>query len=187
MISLQNNQNYLNELASILDNTPKDSLYQTIVDSPFKNKLRSVEIDLGIVVLCLVNPNTQTIDRIALSKTELAVNAVKVSMKRFHEIKIPVQNKQNILAKAINSGKIQQTSDWKYLFIPELDAADARLNQASAGIGCSIVVPLASKAPKGAIIFSFFQPESNIDEHHYTFVQKYSEIVSATIDKHLTS
>jgi hypothetical protein len=159
-------------------------LYENIVNLPFKNKLLSTAHDLGIVVYLQVNKITKTIDRIALSDTDLAKNAVKVSAKKFHDIKIPLAEKNNIICNAIKVKKPKITDDWTCLFNPVLSSEEARLNQTNAGIECSIVYPIKANGG-GALIYSFYQPQNLITNEHMDFVERYSSLVNDGIEKFL--
>jgi len=150
---------------------------QQIVDAPFTT-ISSVTIELGAVVLLLENRKTKTIDRIALSNTEPAAGAVRSSSKPFHKIKIPLSCKENIVITAIKTGEQQTVIDWKFLFAPELSALEARDNQNGAGVMCSIVAPLKNTKQRGAIIYSFLCPESDIGIEHQDFINKFTELVS---------
>ena len=153
-------------------------LQDAIVNAPFIDKLRAVQLDLGIVVLLLVDEVTGLINRVALSDTELAKGAVSVSAKSFYDINIPLDDKNNCIAEAIRTVNFTQTHDWKYLFTPVLTAAEARMNQAGAAIGCSVVHPIAVSNKRGALIFSFFQPPEHINEKHYLFASRYAKAVT---------
>jgi len=144
-------------LATIIQAASDDkSLFQAIVNAPFSDPLLAAKLFLGIVVFLLVNKKDGTIDRVALSQTELAEYTKKMSVKRFEDIRIPLDDPKNILAKAIRTGKPQETTDWQYLFTPELTAEEARLNQAGGGIAYSAVYPLVGARDGGAMIFSWF-------------------------------
>jgi sporulation protein YlmC with PRC-barrel domain len=163
--------------------TSDEELFQTIVNAPFINPLPTVLIFLGIVVFLQVNPETGTIDRLALSKTEQARATTDVSAKPFNEIKIPVDYLENIIADAIHSGQPQDTTDWKFLFNPSLTAQDARINQANAGIAHSIVYPLKSR-DGGALIFSYYQYRSEMDDGKAeAFMKRYSELVDTALSR----
>lgn len=166
--------------ASLKNIAKTEQLYEKIVNSPFDDRLLSATIDIGIVVLLLVNKANKTIDRIALSDTEHAHGAVSVSAKPFHKIIIPLGDEKNIIAKAIKEKKGQATDDWQYLFTPALSAEAARLNQKAASIESSIVWPLSIK-DGGALIFSCYQPLSNIGPEHYAFAKRYAAIVSKAL------
>lgn len=171
-------EKYYSELKNLLSKPKNDKdLFNTIVNAPFHNKLQATMLDLGIVVFLQVNKKDRTIDRVALSKTEAADWSVKMTPVPFHEIRIPMDNKQNILAKTVKLDKPHKTTDWKFLFLPALSAEAARFNQAGAGIACSFTYPLTGARDGGAMIFSYYQPIDTLDKKHSTFMKTYSEMV----------
>lgn len=159
----------------------KQELYRTIVDSPFEHKVEAALLHLGIVVLLLVDPETGLINRIALSNTELAKGTTDISIKRFEDIKIPVDYPDNIIAKAIRTGKPQLTTDWKYLFAPALTPEEARFNQAGGAIACSAVYPLLGVPHGGAMIFSYYQYPEKLGSEQRKFMKSYSGAVAAAL------
>jgi hypothetical protein len=171
---------------SLLSASSRKNLFNKIVNLPFSNKLLSTTVDLGIIVLLQINPETKTVDRVALSDTELARGAVRLSAKQFHEIKIPVAEPNNLITKAIRTKEFKFTEDWTCLFNPILTPEQARLNQASAGIECSLVYPLSS-GHGGALIFSFYQPQASITDGHLAFVASYADMVDSALNKHYAS
>jgi len=169
---------YFKYLKKLLDSAQNDlQLFTAIVDAPFHNKIVATHLDLGIVVFLLVNKTAGTIDRIALSNTEQARGAVKMSEKPFAAIKIPIGYEQNMIARAIQTGEPQVVTDWKYLFAPDLSARAARFNQAGAGIECSYIYPLKAR-DGGALIFSYFQESKNVTNRHQRFMEAYSKLVA---------
>jgi hypothetical protein len=173
------NDVYFANLRELLNKAKGDQqLFETIVNAPFFDKRRITLLGLGIVVLLLVNKQTRTVDRIALSDTELAKGAVRMSVKPFKEIKIPLNYKGNFIAEAIRSERYQQTSDWQYLFAPDLTPEEARLNQAGAGIGCSFIYPLIDARHGGALIFSYYLALDKIEREHHDFMRNYSYLVA---------
>lgn len=172
---------YSTIIHSLDDPIGSDALFQTIVDTPFSDKLHATELGLGIVVLLLADRANNSLHRIALSDTELASGAVEISAKPFHEIVIPLDYRDNILVKAIETQHYQQTEDWSVMFVPELTPEEARFNQAGAGIACSVVYPLISKngaSALGAMIFSYFEPLDEIKSLHHQFMKAYAETVA---------
>jgi hypothetical protein len=170
---------YFLHLAELLDSAKtQKQFYDLVVNTPFSDKMRSTLLGLGIVVLLLVDEKKGIIDRISLSDTYHAKGSVRMSVKRFREIKIPLENKMNIIAKAIRTDHPQITSDWQYLFTPDLDAEESRLNQASAGIGCSVVYSLKGIRNGGAMIFSYYLMINEITSDHHEFMNKYTALVS---------
>jgi len=176
-------ESYITQLEAELTESArsKNKLYQSIVDNPFKDRLTAITLDLGIVVFLLVNKETKTINRIALSDTEQAILALKMSPVPFHEIKIPVGHPDNAIAKAISKHAPQHTEDWLDLFTPALTSQQARFNQLGAGIECSWVFPLNIPSG-GALIYSYFQPFKNISEDHKKFMTAYTNRVSWFLD-----
>ncbi len=170
--------------AKLKSASSKDDLYEAIVNAPFDikdGKLEAAYLFLGIIVLLIVNKEKGTIDRVALSKTELAKNTTTVSVKKFKDIKIPVHYDNNIIATAIQTGQSQETTDWKDLFAPELSAEEARVNQASGGIAYSAVYPLIGVGDGAAMIFSYYQYRNEIGDAQQLFMSKYTEIVTKAL------
>lgn len=179
---LEQGNDYFAAIETLLKAASSDEqLFHAIVNAPFRNPVFATSLDLGIVVLLLVNTAQGTIDRIALSNTPQAHGAVKMSEKPFESIKIPLGHKGNSIAEAIESGKPHYTSDWQYLFAPAMSMQAARFNQAGAGIESSYVYPLLNARDGGALIFSYYQPPSNIGSRHRTFMKHYSSLVAARL------
>lgn len=149
-------------------------LYETIVNEPFKSKLQTTQLGLGIIVLLIRNEADGTLDRVALSKTERAESVREISVTRFEDIRIPLDAEQNVLIQAMERNDFKIVSDWKYLFVPVLTAQEARLNQAGAAIDCSVVYPLSGYPKGGAMIFSYFEPLSKLTNNHHRFMRAYS-------------
>lgn len=172
------------KIKNILEAADSDKkLFHAITNAPFHDKLQTGLIFLGIVVLLLVNKKTGMIDRIAVTDNELAAGTKKMSAKKFEDIKIPVDNNQNIIAKAIKTGIPQDTHDWKYLFTPALSPQDARFNQAGGGIGYSAVYPLNDVRDGGALIFSYFQYPAGIGPAQKKFMQTYSRLATEALSR----
>jgi hypothetical protein len=173
------NEVYFSKLKKLLDSSKKDQdLFEAVVNSPFSDKRRMALLGLGIIVLLLVNKKNRTIERIALSDTELAKGTVRMSVKPFKEIVIPLDYKGNFIAEAIRSERYQQTSDWQYLFAPALSPEEARLNQAGGAIGCSFVYPLIDARSGGALIFSYYITLDKIGREHHDFMQAYARLAA---------
>lgn len=158
-------------------------LFEAIVNSPFHSaKLQVTFLSLGIMVLLLLNESTGMIERIALSDTELAKRTTDVSYLPFKKIKIPLKEPDNIIAKALRTGKPQTATDWKFLFKPALTAEQARINQASAGIAFSAAYPLRAR-DGGVLIFSYFQYPDMIGDLQRGFMTEYSNLVEKRLAK----
>lgn len=170
------------ELEEALHTAKGDSeLFDTIVNAPFKYRVQTSLLSLGIIVLLLVNRKTQTIDRIALTDNELAEMAKRRSIKKFEEIKIPLGHSENIIAKTIETEEPQSSNDWKYLFMPELTEEAARFNQADSGISFSAVYPLLGARDGGALIFSYYQYGYTINQDQKDFMSRYAQLAARSL------
>ena len=127
---------------SLLAASNSTELNKRIVNAPFEYKVATTFLFLGIVVLLKVDEQDEYINRVALSNTELANNTKEVTSVPFSDIKIPLNDPENIIATAIRTGKSQDTIDWKFLFEPALTPEQARINQASGGIAYSTIILL---------------------------------------------
>ncbi|HSE60836.1 MAG TPA: hypothetical protein VLA88_00920 [Candidatus Saccharimonadales bacterium] len=156
----------------------KSELVRTIVDAPFAYPIEAAQLYLGIMVLLLVDKKTGLIDRVALSNTELAKGTTDISVKKFEDIKIPVDHPENVIAQAIRTGDPKGTADWQYLFTPVLSAEEARFNQAAGAIAFSAVYPLVGVVEGGALIFSYYQYPENIGHDQRKFMAAYSRVVA---------
>jgi hypothetical protein len=172
----------LHELRSVLSATDPKLLARTIVNAPFQYRAEMVLMGIGIIVLLVADKVTGDIHRIALSNTEMAAGTVRISSKKFEDIKIPIGHKENIIARAIDTNEPQMTEDWRYLFAPALSPAQARLNQAGGAIACSYVYPLSFKGNSGALIFSYYKDGSQIADPELEFMKSYSQLVSTHLD-----
>lgn len=168
----------LDTLRGILENTPPHSLATAIVNEPFAYKADMVTMGIGIVVLLVANPEDGQIHRVALSKTELGEATQRISLKKFEDIKIPLEHPDNIIAQTIRLGEPQMTPDWQYLFVPALSPEQARLNQSAGGIACSYVYPISCAVGQGALIFSYYKEPDKITDTELAFMQSYSQLVS---------
>ncbi len=158
-------------------------LRQAIVNTPFYDKATAAFLFLGIVVLLIVNDKDGVIERVALSNTMHADGTKQMSVKRFEDIRIPLEDKDNIIAKAIRSGDPQATTDWAVLFTPELTPEQARMNQAGGGIGYSEVYPLSAGGTRGAMIFSYYQYPEGIVEAQKGFMRRYVAMVENRLSR----
>jgi hypothetical protein len=169
-------------LAALLQAAETDQeLFKIIVNAPFRHlKVETAFLFLGIMVLLLVDKEAGTINRIALSNTDLAKATKEVSAKKFEDIKIPLGHRKNVIARAIDSGEPHTTIDWHELFVPALTASQAQVNQANAGIAYSAIYPFTAR-DGGALIFSYYQYPENIGEAQKEFMERYAALVNAEL------
>jgi len=174
----------LEGMAATLANTSSDSeLFTTIVNCPFdSHRVETTLLFLGIIVLLQVNKQTGQIDRVALSSTEMAERTTEVSAVPFNDIKIDLDESENIIAAAIRSNEMHDTTDWNFLFTPALSPDEARINQANAGIAYSAVHPLMSR-DGGALIFSYYQYKQGVGKTQHDFMRAYTKLVDDALSR----
>ena len=164
--------------------TPKDDLglFRAIVNAPFDQKPKAAFMFLGIIVLLLVNKEKGTIDRIVMSDNEMTEDINKVSVIPFKKIKIPLNDKDNIIARALATGIPQNTTDWRFIYSPVLNPDEAHINQASSGISYSAVYPLEVR-DGGALIFSYYLFSGHVGNKQLEFMKKYTKLVANVLNE----
>lgn len=176
-----------NTIRKDLEKTKTDEeLLHLIVNEPFKFKLASALIYLGIIVFLVHNEETNSIERLALSDTIFAEGTKRMSTKKFEDIIIPADNHTNVIAKTIRTGEPHTTTDWKYLFLPALSAEDARFNQSGGGISFSAVYPIKTQKINGAMIFSYYQFPDRIGENQKSFMLNYTKVICDILNRQTT-
>lgn len=156
-------------------------LLDLIVNTPFKYKLEVTQLSLGIISMFLLDKANGSIDRAALSNSVLAEVAWQRSYNKLRNLKIPTDNnKDNVIVQTIMTAKPHSTTDWSNLYTPSINEEEARFLQADSGIGFSAVYPLIKKGC-GAIIYSYYQYQEDLDDDQYNFMNEYSEIVSEAL------
>ena len=174
------------QLSQILNATKNDKeLFYQIVNAPFKYQVEMAFLFLGIIAFLLIDEKTGIIQRLALSETDLADDVAKVSKLPFKDIVIKITDSENLIVKAIKSGKCQGTSDWQELLRPAFSPEQARINQAGGGIAYTAVYPLQARN-KGALTFNYFQYENEIGEQQNNFMERYAAIVDEALSRKLS-
>jgi hypothetical protein len=174
---------YIKELGLLLDKAKSRSeLYELIVNAPFNNPFNSTLLGLGFLAFLQVNQEEGNLDRISISDTYTAQGAINMTNKEFHDMKVPLKHKGNIVLIAIQSGKPQITNDWHLLTDPAVTAEESRINQAAAGISSSLVYPTIKTEPRSAIIFQYYIPLSKIGRSQHDFMERYIKLVSKSLN-----
>jgi hypothetical protein len=153
-----------------------------IVNEPFKQKVPITFMFLGFIVLIVVNKKTGMLDRVSITKNELAQNTFDVSSVPFEDIKIPLEDPNNLYVRSIKTGEPTDTTDWYFTFTPALTGEQARINQASAGIAFTVVYPLKFENG-GCLSFSYYQYLGEIGENQRRFMSEYTDIASEAMTK----
>lgn len=142
-------------------------------------------IDLGyrIIVLTLLNKKKGVLERVALSQTDEAFQALKASAVPFHEIKIPLRANDNLLIKTLKAKKNHITHNWPEIFSPVLTSEQALTNQKAAGIKTSLLFPITVRDEAiGVIIFSMVKSEKDVTQEEKKLIQGFCEIVGLAVE-----
>jgi hypothetical protein len=175
-------ESYLADFPRLLRQSSGDNqLFDAIVNAWFRSPNHPISLGLGFVTFLLYNKKTGCIDRIKKTENELGNLGSEISVKPFKAIKIPLDDKVNIIARAIRSGKWAQTNDWDEILTPGLSAQESRLNQANSGIASSVVYPLKAR-DGGALIFHYFITLDKITKELHDFMSSYTKIVDNTLN-----
>jgi hypothetical protein len=169
-------------LSKALKSPNKRTLYHQVVEAPFRDNTTAVLLSLGFICLYIVNPKNQDIRLKAVSETEiyrLSVEGIDFNPSKYH-LSFD-KNKNNTIVRAISSNKPTSTSDWRTLNSGQNTTSTVRLNQASGGIGCTVIYPLTG-ATKGALMFNYYQYPDEIHKGQHRFMKRYTQIVSRSLD-----
>ena len=128
----------------ILDSLNLSEVVQKICDSVLL-ELGYLELGYQIVVLTLINKPKQILERVAISKTQKAIDALSQSPVPFHDINIPLTYQDNILIKAIYEKEPQVTTSWADVLVPALTKEECERIQSLVGIEASLVYPVLSR------------------------------------------
>ena len=151
--------------------------------------VNSILVELGylqlgyrILVLTLVDKNTQTLKRIALSQTPEAQRAMGASPVPFEKIEIPLHAEDNLLIRALKDNKVYITHFWPDIFRPVLSDEAALRNQAAAGIKTSMLFPLTARGEViGVMIFSLVKGEEEVSQEEKDLIERFTDIVGLAV------
>jgi len=169
----------------LLESLDFEDVIGTIV-SAILTKLGYMQLGYRIAVLTLINKKKGVLERVSLSETSEAKKTLKASPKKFENIEIPLDFKDNASIKAINSGHMQIVTDFKYILCPELSIEEARQVQKAAGIKTSVVIPMKVRGEIiGTMIFSMIKEKEKITENEKELL-KYFEKIDPKIKSNLS-
>ncbi len=174
------------------------SLQKTILNSldfneVVKKSVNTVLDELGylkfgyrIIVLALVDGQTQTLRRIAISQTEEATKALAITPVPFKDIVIPLSELENLSIKALNSKTVLSTNEWYDILRPVYTPEEAVSVQKAIGIKSSMVYPIFTRGrPLGILIFSMVKDVSEVTEEEKTLIGGFTDLVGIAVQNSL--
>jgi signal transduction histidine kinase len=165
----------------ILSNLEYDAVINEVVNSMFK-ELGFLKFGYEIVVLTLIDEESQTLKRISVSQTQKAVEALELLTIPFHQIIIPLTYTDNTLIKVINSQKPAISTHWPEILSPAYSADDAVIIQHKLGIKASLIYPISVKGTAlGAMIFSMTKQVIDVTQEEKELLRGFSDMVGLAV------
>jgi hypothetical protein len=174
----QNNKLYkLLEQTLKAEKTSREALLKLVAQAPFTHDREMAFLFLGFISFFVVDDSGELILPGGVTDNDYYRESIANYRFKFSEYRVPMSAADNSVVQAIKTGKPVVVTSWETLRRPNIEKGYAGLNQASGGIGCSIVYPLRGKA-RGALMYHFFQYPESIGEAQEAFMQHYTDIVS---------
>ncbi len=165
----------------ILDTLDFNDVVQKIVDSTI-TELGYLDLGYEIVVLCLVNRDQQTLERISISQTKRAKEALEKTSVPFHKIIIPLSEKDNLLIHAINTNETQVCVSWYDILRPTLSEEESLKLQSELEIKNSVILPVRyGNQTIGAMIFSMSKDDSEMTEDERDLLHSFTDVVGLAV------
>lgn len=184
-ISPADSQQIINALSKVekilLETLDYDTVIQRVVDS-ILYELDYMDIGYRIFVLGLVDEKREILERVSISQTEEARQAVSGLPMPFGEANVPLSAKDNFCIKVMDQKEPLITHDWQDILTPPLTPEDARSLQQQVGIKTSMVYPLIVRDKSiGMMIFSVVKEENEISEQEKWLLTRFTDIVALTV------
>jgi hypothetical protein len=156
-------------------------LYTAVANAPFEYGTEMALLFLGFITFFVVDPKSKLVLAASATDNDYYKQAVSGYDFSLGDYKVALSAKDNSAVQAIISGKPISSDNWDSFRRPKIEEGIARLNQASSGIGYSVVYPLTGKT-QGALMYNFYQFPEAVGEAHEQFMQRYTDIVSTVLN-----
>lgn len=161
-----------------------DALAEAVANAPFEFAVEMAFIFLGFISFFLVDEERQEISLPGVSDNEFYHDSIKGYSFDPALFRVKLDDPRNAIARSIRENKEIRTEDWEEIRRPEAKDGVARINQASAGIGYSVIRPLTG-AVRGAIMFNYYQYQDDNSAEADDFMEHYTQLVSEVYDQAL--
>lgn len=156
-------------------------MVQKIVDSVL-TELGYLKLGYSIIVLALADEKDGILKRISISQTEKAKKALEVTPVPFHDINIPLKERQNYCVRALIDKKPYITHHWPDILCPSYNEKDAVLVQKIVGIKTSMIYPVISRGKAiGVLIFSMIKDESKVTDLEKDLIRGFTDVVGLAV------
>jgi len=165
----------------ILDTLDFEDVVQRTVDG-ILHELGFLKLGYRIVVLALVNENKKVLERIAISQTKEAMEAVEESPLPFPSIDVPLSANNNLCIKVLKGHKFSYTESWPDILCPPFTSEKASEIQKTVGIKTSFICPVRAKQKTiGVMIFSLVKEFSEISADEKELILNFTDIVGLAV------
>ncbi len=172
-------------LKVILDTLDFHEVVQKIVESTL-TELGYLNLGYRVIVLALVDPNTQTLKRISFSRTKEGKEAIGALSLPFEEIAIPLSEENNLCIQAMKRQEPLFTHSVADVFYPALKEAEIMPIQNAVGIKTTMVYPVLSKGkPLGVLIFSMIKSEAEVSPEEKELIAGFTDLVGLAVQDSL--
>ena len=141
------------------------------------------ELGFEIGVLALIDERTQSLKRVAMSRTPVGLETQKFLPIPYRQVAIPLTHKENLLVQSLDEGKMKITHDMFEIFKPTLDKYTSLRIQQTIGIKTSLVYPLSVRGKKiGVMIFSIRREERELSVYQLDMIEKLVDAMGIALD-----
>lgn len=126
-------------------------------------ELGYLKLGYVMIVLSLIDKRRNILERISISKTKEAAEALKLSPVTFKKIEFSLEEEENFCVKAVKNRQAYITRDLSDMLYPAIERDFVRAVQKKLKVKTSIVLPIfARDEAVGTIIFSLNKGEEKI-------------------------
>jgi signal transduction histidine kinase len=166
----------------ILDTLDFREVLQKVVDA-ILHELGYLHLGYKVVVLALIDEESNTLKRVSLSQTEEARKTREVSEMPFEDIVIPMDADKNLCIKAIKENQVQITHHFPDILTPPISEENALESQKNAGIKTSMVYPLNVRGKTiGIMIFSMVKGEEEVTQDEKNLLKYFTDLVALAVE-----
>jgi signal transduction histidine kinase len=165
----------------ILNTLDFKDVSQKIVDSVL-TELGYLELGYHVVVLALIDKQSQTLRRVSFSDTPKAKQAIGSLSLPFKDIHIPLSASNNLCVKAIQTKTPQITHVVADVFYPALSEEEVSAIQRVVGIKTTMVYPILSQGEVlGVLIFSMTKSEQEVSPEEKDLIAGFTDVVGLAV------
>lgn len=143
-------------------------------------------LNFELVGLFILNKSNHFLTPIAFSSTPRAKEAEPQLEKKLMNLQIPLVDETNIVYRAINTSKHQESNRLADVWKPTKAEAMLTKVRETCNIHSAVVFPLVNdKGPLGAILFSFNRTYGDLSQFEHESIESIVDVITIALDKSL--